>query len=95
MNQAEITPRIAPDIVWRLLDGNAVVVAPREGEVRVLNTVGTAIWQLLVENEALNVIETHLQSNYDVTQERVHQDLLTFLEELSERGILVWDEQIS
>jgi hypothetical protein len=95
MTQEERVPKIAPDIVWRLLDGNAVVVSPREGEVRVLNSVGTAIWQRLVENDDLLQIEEYLESHYDVTQQRVHGDLLTFLEELTERGILVWDEAAS
>ena len=89
MTHTESGPKVAPDIVWRLLDDNAVVVSPREGEVRVFNAVGTAIWQLLVENEGLEKIEEYLSSNYDVTQERVHSDLLAFLEELTDRGILV------
>ena len=92
MTPNESSPKIASDIVWRLLDGNAVVVSPRAGEVRVLNSVGTAIWQRLVEKEDLAEIEAFLQDHYDVTEERVHSDLLSFLEELTERGILVWDD---
>lgn len=94
MSQNDTSYRVAPDIVWRLLDDNAVVVSPREGEVRVLNTVGTAIWQLLVENKQLAMIEEYLESNYDVTQERVHADLSTFIDELSERGILLRDNAV-
>ena len=60
-----------------------------------LNSVGTTIWQLLVENKDLKTIEQHVESHYDVDQDRVHSDLLTFLEELTERGILVWDSAIS
>ena len=63
--------------------------------MRVFNSVGTAIWQLLVENEELPEIEEHLRSTYDVTRERVHSDLLIFLEELTDRGILVWEKAIS
>jgi hypothetical protein len=88
-------PRIAPDIIWRLLDNNAVVVSPGEGEVRVLNSVGTAVWQLLVENEDVSTIEAYLTHNYEVTQERAHGDLLSFLESLTDRGILVWEKATS
>jgi len=94
MTQDESSPRIASDIVWRLLDDNAVVVSPRAGEVRVLNSVGTGIWQRLVEKEDLPEIEGYVQNHYDVTEERVHSDLLSFLDELTERGILVWDDTI-
>jgi hypothetical protein len=82
-------PKVAPGLVWRLLDNSAVVVSPRSGEVRVLNPIGTAIWQLVVENEDLDSIENHLIENYEVTQERAHEDLLSFIEELFDRGILV------
>jgi hypothetical protein len=80
--------RIDPDIVWRMLDENAIVVSARDGEVRVLNQVGTAIWQLLVEETDLATIEQYLTNHFDVEQARAHDDLLTFLEALSERGIL-------
>ncbi len=95
MTESIPTPKIASDIVWRLLDDNAVVVSPRKGEVRVLNAVGTAIWRRLVASDELAAIEAYLESSYNVSQERVHDDLLAFLEELTDRGILVSDETIS
>lgn len=88
MTETEKLPRIASDIVWRLLDDNAVVVSPREGEVRVLNQVGTAIWQLLVQEEEIPAIEQYLTVNFEVTRQRAHDDLVMFIEELTERGIL-------
>lgn len=88
-------PKIAPGLVWRLLDDSAVVVSPRSGEVRVLNPIGTAIWQLVVENEDLATIETHLIENYEVNHERAHEDLLSFIGELFDRGILVPVDAVS
>lgn len=49
MTETTRQPQIANDLIWRLLDNNAVVVSPHVGEVRVLNGIGTVIWQLLVE----------------------------------------------
>ena len=89
------TPKVAPGLVWRLLDDSAVVVSPRSGEVRVLNPIGTTIWQLVVENKDLDSIEAHLVENYEVTQERAHEDLLSFFEELFDRGILVSVDVVS
>jgi hypothetical protein len=88
MTESGKMPRIAPGIVWRMLDGNAVLVSPREGEVRVLNQVGTAIWQLLVQEEEIPAIEQYLTANFEVTRQRAHDDLIMFLEELTERGIV-------
>ena len=95
MNTIFITPRVAPDLIWRLLDDNAVVVSPGAGEVRVLNQVGTVIWQLLVEESSKVEIEDFLVSHYEVTPTRAKDDLQLFFDDLIERGILIWESQIS
>ena len=84
-------PRIANDLIWRLLDNNAVVVSPHVGEVRVLNGVGTVIWRLLVEKNSPDQIEAYLVSNYKVSQRDAHQDLYKFLDDLTQRGIVTWE----
>lgn len=88
---AHSEPRVAPDLIWRLLDDNAVVVSPRVGEVRVLNGVGTVIWQLLVECRSRKDILTHLVANYQVSPEQAAADLDRFLLDLAGRGVIVWD----
>lgn len=89
MTISNVEPQIAPGLVWRLLDDSAVVVSPRSGEVRVLNAVGTAIWQLMVEKRTLREIEAHLVAHYEVSQDRANEDLHSFVEELVQRDILV------
>lgn len=85
------TPKIAPDLIWRLLDSNAVVVSPRVGEVRVLNGMGTVIWQLLVDQNTPAEIVDHLVENFAVTREEAGSDLQTFFADLTERGVLIWE----
>lgn len=85
------TLKIAPDLIWRLLDNNAVVVSPRVGEVRVLNGMGTVIWQLLVDQNSPEEIVDHLVKNYTVSREKATHDLQGFFADLTERGVLIWD----
>jgi hypothetical protein len=84
-------PQIAPDLIWRFLDDNAVVVSPRLGEVRVLNGVGTIIWQLIAAHNSTEEIERYLVTHYDVSPEQASNDLQIFLTNLTERGLLVWE----
>jgi hypothetical protein len=95
VNATLTTPRVAPDLIWRLLDDNAVVVSPGLGEVRVLNPVGTVIWQLLVEENSPNEIENFLVTHYEVTHQRAKNDLQLYFHDLTERGIITWEELIS
>ncbi len=95
MNATITTPRVAPDLIWRLLDDNAVVVSPGVGEVRVLNHIGTVIWQLLVEENSPEEIEEFLVNHYEVSHEQAKSDLLLFFDDLTERGVVIWEEKIS
>ena len=84
-------PRVAADLVWRLLDGNAIVVSPRVGEVRVLNHVGTVIWQLLIEGDSPTDIEDYLVTNFQVARQKAKSDLKVFFDDLAERGVIIWE----
>lgn len=75
-------------MVWRILDGNAVLLAPLTGEVRVLNAVGTSIWTQLTEGRSLTQIEDYLTSHYQVKRSQAAADLHHFLSELTEDGML-------
>ena len=79
---------IATEIVWRVMDDNAVVVTPQTGKVRVLNPVGSAIWQRLVENKSVPEIATHLATHFEVSHTQAQQDIQQFIEELKARGIV-------
>ncbi len=91
MTKTTSQPQIANDLIWRLLDNNAVVVSPHVGEVRVLNGIGTVIWQLLVEKKSPEQIEDFLVANYDVSHEDAQRDIQAFFKDLTNRGILIWN----
>ena len=91
MRESSSIPRVAPDLVWRLLDDNAVVVSPRVGEVRVLNLVGTVIWQLLLEDKCPDEIEDYLVANFQVSHQQAKSDMQDFFDDLTERGIIYWE----
>lgn len=84
------SPKVAPEIIWRQLDENAVVVSPKVGKVRVFNGSGTLIWQMLTQNESLAAIRERLVQTYDVTPEQAEADLQRFVADLTQRGLLVW-----
>ena len=39
-----------PGVVYQIVDGEAVVVLPQAGQIKVLNEVGTRIWSLLADH---------------------------------------------
>ena len=86
---SEGLPCVVPDLIWRVLDGETVVVSPVDGEYCVLNGLGTVIWQLLVDGCSLAGIEAHLVEHYEVSEEQAREDVGRFLSDLQQHGLLV------
>jgi hypothetical protein len=79
--------RIRPDVVFRQLDDEAVLLDLKSGTYFGLNTVGTRVWQLLGEQATLsNVLDT-LAGEYDVARDELERDLLSLSQELCARGL--------
>ncbi len=91
MSRTNRTPKLAPDLIWRTLDDDAIIVSPKVGKVRVLNGIGTSIWKLLAEGQQREEIEAALVDAYQTTPEQLRADIDRFFQELSERNLLVWD----
>ena len=78
---------LAPDVVFRLLDDEAVLLDLRSGTYFGLNPVGARIWQLLAEQTSLGTVLVTLQREYDVEPDALEHDLLTLVNELCVRGL--------
>ena len=85
---AENAPyRRNPDVSWRTIEGQAVLILNREGEVQVLNEVGTYVWEhleLSPDEMARNIAE-----RFEVTEDEARRDFEAFLVELRKTGALI------
>ena len=86
------TPHIIPGLIWREVDDNSVIVTPQSGEMRVLNGVGSTIWRLLTERQSVAAIAEQVTAQYNVGLEQAQDDLRIFLEDLTARGLLEWED---
>ena len=77
-----------PGVVYQIVDGEAVLVLPQAGQIKVLNEVGTRIWSLL--NGALTVSEIadRIYLEYYVELAQVEVDILEFLADLEKKEII-------
>jgi pyrroloquinoline quinone biosynthesis protein D len=81
-------PQQAPAVVSRLIDGEAVLVHPGQGKVRVLNPVGARLWELADGVRTAGDIAQIIASEYDVDLVRAEADVLAFCSDLVDRGVL-------
>lgn len=82
-------PNIHPDLTWRLLDGEVVIVSPKSGEIRVLNHVGAEIWQLLANHVEIEEINMFLVNQYELSPQQAEADISAFLDDLMSRGLII------
>lgn len=83
-------PVLNPEAAHRLIDGQAIIVLPRESEVMVLNEVGSAIWELVDGRRQEEEIAQALCRVYAVSLEEGLRDVRHFLAELAEKRVVVW-----
>jgi hypothetical protein len=78
-----------PDVSWRTIEGQAVLIFNREGEVQVLNEIGTFVWEHA--GEPIADIAGNIAESYEVTYDEALADARTFVAELLASGALLKD----
>ncbi len=70
------------------VDGEMVLLDMNSENYFGLDVVGTDIWNAMQENETLDEVFKVLLMQYDVEDEVLKKDLITFVEKLKENGLL-------
>ena len=73
---------ISDQVLFREVGNEGVILSLADGHYFGLDETGTRIWKLLQSEQDLDAIAEHLVSEYDVTAERVRQDIEKFIDEL-------------
>jgi hypothetical protein len=78
---------IPDDVLFRELDGEAVLLNLKTGTYFGLNPIGTRIWQLIVEQRSLARVLDSLASEYDASRDVLAADLLQLAGQLCANGL--------
>jgi hypothetical protein len=84
----ETVPRKGPLTASRVMDGEAVVFMPGKGQVRILNKLGTAVWELVDGERTVSEIVEEICKKYDVEREVAERDALEFLKTLQDKELV-------
>jgi hypothetical protein len=84
--------RVNPRAIWRVVDGEAVILDLDGGQYFGLNQVGTRIWELLKEGRSSASIRELLSEEYDAGEAELDLDIALFIQELVKMGLAEVDE---
>jgi len=81
--------KLSPDVVFRDLDGEAVILDLVSGTYFGLNEVGTRIWRLVDEGRDASQIVNVLASEYQADRETIARDITRLIDDLRTRRLIV------
>lgn len=82
---------VPESVLFRDLEGEAVILSTENGKYYGLDEVGTRMWTLLSEHGQVKSAYQALLAEYDVTEEKLEQDLLDLVDRLASEGLLQVD----
>jgi len=78
-----------PMVVGRIVNDEAVLVLPEIGEVKVLNEVGSRIWELTDGKLSINQISNLIFDEFEIDRTTAQKDTLEFAIECLEMALFL------
>ncbi len=75
-------------IVWRNIDGEAIILNLDTGFYYSLNKIGTIIWQMLNEKKKIPQIIEAMCRDYNNATSKIGRDIEFLIKDLSKEGLL-------
>ncbi|MFH1414638.1 MAG: PqqD family protein [Elusimicrobiota bacterium] len=80
--------RIKEDVLWKIADGEAVIVNPANEKYSYLNSTGTEIWKMIDKNYSVHDIEEELTDIFDIPEAELKQDVSDIIDELKKQDLI-------
>ncbi len=83
-----------PSVICRELSGETVLLNLESGVYYGLDTVGTRVWQLLMQGCTIAAVCETMAEEYDVASDVLRDDVMRLVGELHEQGIVAPREPV-
>jgi hypothetical protein len=82
-------PQPHPDVVWRRVGEEVVVVNLKTNRIYSLNRTGARLWELISAGHDRAAVETALIEEFDVEESELRRQVAAGLEQLAKAGLVV------
>ena len=79
---------VNPSVIYRDVSGEVVLLNLQSGVYYGLDSVGSRMWQLLMEQRPLDDVCAVMLDEYDVPADVLRADLSKLVDELSSKGLV-------
>ena len=84
----DTTVAVPDDVIFRNLEGEAIILNLASGIYFGLDPVGTRMWTLLAESATVRRVVEVVCEGYDVEPARAEEDVLDLVDQLVEKGLV-------
>lgn len=77
------------DIIFSDMGEETVMMSIEKGEYYGLDAIGRRVWELLETTQTVSSLCSRLCEEFEVTQEQCSRDVLTFLQTLAEKDLII------
>ena len=82
-------PKRHPDIAWRAVVDEGLLVNPHNSQIYPLNPIGLRVWQESEGNKSVSSIIEELFEEFDAPKDVLSQDIVEFVEKLQSENLLL------
>lgn len=75
--------------LWKVQEGEVLILRLEDGEYLELNGVGSVIWQMIAEGKSQESIAIALHDSYNVSPSRAASDVQKFVASMMAQGVLI------
>lgn len=91
LSQRETVPRPNPDVQWRRVGDEILIVHSSLKQYHVLNSVAARIWELLQDGRSVEQIANEVAAEYSGDRQGIAQDVLETVEGLKALQLLQFE----
>lgn len=86
--------RVIPssDVLFRELEGEAVMLDLGSERYYGLDEVGARIWQLLEEHHDVETVVAEMLAEYEVDEEQLRRDMADLIDNLADAGLVIIED---
>jgi hypothetical protein len=81
------------DAIWRMLDGEAVIISEDGAQIHTLNKIGSFIWELVDGKTTIDHIVTKICERFEIERDVAQADTLEFIEKLVDKQLIKLDSR--
>jgi len=83
---------LQPKVIFQKVNQEAVLLDMSSEQYYALNELGLRLWELVSEDENLDLAITRLLDEYDVDEDDLRRDILAWIDEMHSYGLVIIEE---